>query len=79
MLPGSLPRSLGYYGCVATAGNAAELSSLATALDELTRRVTAIADRAGPSADAVTDELFQVERALREALRRLRRALDLLA
>ena len=51
-----------------------ELSSLATALGELTARVTAIADTlAGTEADSVAVELYQVERALREALRRLER------
>ena len=52
----------------------AELSSLATALDELTRRVTVHAE----SADAVTDEetareLFAIERSLTNANRRLSR------
>ncbi len=51
---------------------AAELSSLATGLDELTRRVTAIADAyAGADADEVAAELYAVERALVDAHRRL--------
>lgn len=52
----------------------AELSSLATALDELTRRIGAIADRAaGQHDDEVAAELFAVERALTGAGRRLNR------
>ncbi len=52
----------------------AELSSLATALDELSRRITVHAD----AADAVKDEetareLFAIERALTSANRRLAR------
>ena len=49
-----------------------ELSSLSTALGELTARITAIAERcAGTEADPVAQELFAVERSLGEALRRL--------
>jgi hypothetical protein len=52
----------------------AELSSLATALDELTRRIVAIADQAAADHDDETaSELFAVERALRGANRRLGR------
>jgi hypothetical protein len=55
----------------------AELSSLATALDELTGRVTAIADDlSGSRRDDVAIELFEVERALMGARRRLARILD---
>jgi hypothetical protein len=52
----------------------AELSSLATALDELRGRVAALADeaRAGRDDDTAT-ELFAVERALTGASRRLAR------
>ncbi len=52
----------------------AELSSLTTALGDLTRRVAAIAERAaeGPD-DELSSELFSVERALRGAGRRLER------
>lgn len=51
-----------------------ELSSLATALDELTRRVTAHADQADASKDDETaKELFAIERALQGASRRLTR------
>ncbi len=53
---------------------AAELSSLATALDELTRRVTAHADAAHTAKDGETArELFAIERALTTANRRLAR------
>jgi alkylhydroperoxidase/carboxymuconolactone decarboxylase family protein YurZ len=52
----------------------AELSSVATALDELNRRLVAIADKAATDHDDETaSELFAVERALRGALRRLDR------
>ncbi len=51
---------------------APELSSVATALDDLTRRVTAIAEGlANTQADWVAQDLFAVERALRGAHRRL--------
>ncbi|MGH9155036.1 MAG: hypothetical protein ACRD1K_04130 [Acidimicrobiales bacterium] len=53
---------------------AAELSSMATAVDELTRRVTAIADdyRAARR-DDLAAELFKAERALIGARRNLER------
>ncbi|HSS09391.1 MAG TPA: hypothetical protein VLL25_05875 [Acidimicrobiales bacterium] len=55
----------------------AELSSVATTLDELLARVGTIADRlVGPEQEAVTSELLEVERALGTASRRLRRLLD---
>jgi hypothetical protein len=51
-----------------------ELSSLASTLDELTRRVTALADRAqGERDDELATALFAVERSLQGALRRLHR------
>jgi len=51
---------------------APELSSVATALDDLNRRVTAIAEQlANTQADWVAQDLFAVERSLRAALRRL--------
>ncbi len=51
-----------------------ELSSLASTLDELTRRVTALAEQARASEqDDMASELFGVERALTGALRRLGR------
>jgi len=55
----------------------AELSSVATALEELVRRVTGIAERlAGPEEDALTSELYEVERNLSAAQRRLARLVD---
>ena len=52
----------------------AELSSLATALEELRQRVAAIADQAASEHDDDTaSELFAVERALTGAHRRLGR------
>ncbi len=57
--------------------SAAELSSLATALDELTRRVTAIADGyASAARDDLATELYQVERALTGARRGLAKVVD---
>lgn len=56
---------------------AAELSSLATALDELSERVTAIAETyAGNRRDDLATELYQVERALAGARRGLARVLN---
>ena len=53
----------------------AELSSLTTALDELTSRVAAVAEPlAGTDDDALASDLFEVERSLREAIRRLAHA-----
>ncbi len=50
----------------------AELSSLATALDDLARRVTASADAARDAGDEeAARELFAVERSLSTANRRL--------
>ncbi|MHB8682174.1 MAG: hypothetical protein ACYDA2_08800 [Acidimicrobiales bacterium] len=52
----------------------AELSSIATALDELSRRVTSHADAADTDKDEETArELFAIERALTVANRRLSR------
>lgn len=59
--------------------DAAELSSLATALEELRRRITAIAERrAGDftEPDELATALFEVERSLGDAVRRLQRAVD---
>jgi hypothetical protein len=52
----------------------AELSALSTALDELTARITAIADRhqRTPRAD-LADSLYEVERSLLTAARKLDR------
>ncbi|HUP70625.1 MAG TPA: hypothetical protein VM142_12545 [Acidimicrobiales bacterium] len=53
----------------------AELSSISTALDELSKRVTAIAeDYAGSRRDDLASELYRVERALATASRTLARA-----
>jgi hypothetical protein len=51
----------------------AEIGSLATTLDELTRRVSALAEAAEASEDESATELFGVERSLSGALRRLRK------
>jgi hypothetical protein len=51
-----------------------ELTSLVSSLEELTKRVTAMAEAArGDQSDDISAELFGVERALQGALRRLRR------
>lgn len=55
----------------------AELSSVATRLQELVSRVGEIAERlAGDERDEVGPDLFEVERTLRSAQRRLDRVLD---
>jgi hypothetical protein len=55
----------------------AHLSSLSTALDELTARITALADDlAGAPREDVAADLFEVERHLHAASRRLRTLLD---
>jgi hypothetical protein len=60
---------------VAHSSLAAELSSLTTALDELAGRVAAIAEPlAGTDDDLLASDLFEVERSLREAIRRLAHA-----
>ena len=52
--------------------SAAELSSLATATNELMQRITALADAAAAAKDDGTaHELYEAERALRSATRRL--------
>ena len=57
----------------------ATLSSLATQVDELGRRVTELAERYGQTPDsAIATELFATERALATALRSLDRASTLL-
>jgi hypothetical protein len=54
-----------------------ELSSVATRLHELVARVGEIADGlAGDEKESVGPDLFEVERALRAAERRLTRVLD---
>jgi hypothetical protein len=52
----------------------AELSALVSALEEVTRRVTAVAESTHASKDEeLAHELFRVERSLNGALRQLRR------
>jgi hypothetical protein len=59
---------------MAVAGVPAELSSITTGLEELTRRITALAERYAATEDeALAQGLFDVERTLGEALRRLER------
>jgi ElaB/YqjD/DUF883 family membrane-anchored ribosome-binding protein len=54
----------------------ADLSSVASTLDEVTRRVTAAADRhAGARREDLAADLYEVERALRTAGRRLAKVL----
>jgi hypothetical protein len=56
---------------------AAQLSSLATALEDLTKRITALAEsHANTPDDGVAHDLYRVERALIEAHRRLARTAD---
>lgn len=55
----------------------AELSSIATALDDLADRVTAIAERSeGTALDWLTKNLYEAERALGEAGMRIGAALE---
>jgi hypothetical protein len=55
----------------------AELSSLSTGLDELVVRITRIADTlAGDERETVGEDLYEVERTLRSAQRRLARVVD---
>jgi hypothetical protein len=49
-----------------------ELSALTSSLEELSRRITDLAERAGTD-DELAAELFAIERALSGALRRLHR------
>lgn len=57
-----------------------ELSSIATAVEELTRQVTRLAeDLARSERDDLAKELFEAERALLGALRRLAKVVDSLA
>jgi hypothetical protein len=51
----------------------AEISSLSTTLEELTRRVSSLAEAAQSEDEDTAMELFGVERALSGALRRLRK------
>lgn len=58
---------------VAMALDSAQLSSLSTALDDLTQRITSLADdyQSSPREDVASD-LYDVERNLQAAARRLR-------
>jgi len=56
------------------AADDAELSSITTTLDDLRRRITILAERnAGTDYETLAQGLFDVERTLGEALRRLAR------
>jgi hypothetical protein len=58
----------------------AVLSSIAAQVDELNRRITALAERYGQTPDsAVASELFSTERAFATARRSLDRATTLLS
>jgi hypothetical protein len=50
-----------------------ELAAVHSSLDELLRRVTALAESARSDDEDLASELFTVERSLNGALRRLRR------
>ncbi|HVF33486.1 MAG TPA: hypothetical protein VM933_10675 [Acidimicrobiales bacterium] len=50
-----------------------ELSSVSTALDELTRRLSAMADAVVGAEQDISVELFEIERSLRAAQRRLQK------
>ena len=54
----------------------AELSSLATALDDLARRVTKLAEGLASEEQDLAVELFEVERSLNGAQRRLRKVVE---
>jgi hypothetical protein len=58
-------------------GSIAELSSVSSVLEELTKRVTAIADvEATATHDELANELYAVERVLAGAQRRLVRLVE---
>lgn len=50
-----------------------ELSSVSSALDELTKRLSAMADASAGGDEMLAVELFEIERSLRGAQRRLSR------
>ena len=57
--------------------DAAQLSSLSTALEDLTRRITELADRyQGSPREDVAADLYEIERQLLTATRRLKALLD---
>lgn len=82
MLPGPSFASLGFMstlwmGLDTTMSNGAELSSLATALEELSRRVTSMADGyAAERREDLAGELYTVERQLANVVRRISRVVD---
>jgi len=54
-----------------------QLSTIASSLDDLTRRITELADgRSSRQDDAVASELYEIERALQHASRRLQRVIE---
>ncbi len=54
-----------------------QLSTIASSLDDLTRRITELADsRANRPDDAVASELYEIERALQHASRQLQRVVE---
>ena len=54
-----------------------QLSTIASSLDDLTRRITELADgRANRPDDDLATELYEVERALQHASRRLQRVIE---
>ena len=64
---------------MSTSSDLATLSSIQTQVDELSRRVTDLAERYGDTPDsAIASELFATERALATARRSLDRASSLL-
>lgn len=75
--PGPLRASCEYGHGASMSDPLAELSSVTSAIEELTRRVTAIAEEfaARKKEDLATD-LYAVERALTTASRRLGRLID---
>lgn len=57
--------------------DAAQLSSLSTALDDLTRRVTTLAEAQGAGArEGIAADLYEVERHLQAGNRRLKALVD---
>jgi hypothetical protein len=54
-----------------------QLSTIASSLDDLTRRITELADsRADRPDDDVATELYEIERTLQHASRRLQRVIE---
>lgn len=58
----------------------AQISSLVSTIEDLTRRVVELADRhKGTSRDDAANDFYEVERALKEAVRKLQKAAKALA